>query len=707
MRIRGFGAWTRRPGSLAALIASAALLVAVALPVVANRPLMGDDLGRFHWPIRAFYARCLAQGDEPVWHPGIYCGFYIHGEGQAGMDHPMHRWLYASLPVDRAFSVEVIIGYPILFLGMVTWLRRRGMTPEAAILGGITFAFSGFLLLRYVHTNAVQVLAHLPWCLVAVDEIATGQTGRRSWLGPACLSLLIASQGLLGYPQYFGFSILATLTYGVWRLDGRGWLRFLAGLGLGLVGSCAQILPQLDALASSTRSRPTLEFLGKHSLHPVNLLQSLAPLAFRQGYYRADGPTSWPRHESVGYLGALVPALMAWLWIRRRSLGRHRVLVLWALAIGSTSLLLSLGRYSPLFPLYAKLPGAGVFRGPSRYFVIAQFAASVLVTVSFSDLVRVGRRVAQIPRPELGPLLWPVGGSLFAVSALAMASHYLPLGWRSEQIAASGSLAGSVAVVSIPCLLVTMAARGRRLAVAGLIVFAAIDSCLMSLLPISRHEFVPTESTQTDSPPGSGRVASPWNETLAHGGRLVEGYVALRPSRRLDYSRPEVLSLIGAEWRIQDGVAVHLETGPLPRAWLVSRVRLSDDPSRVLETLDPAMTAVVDEPFTLDTNASGTATIEEDRPGRMTIQVEASGRSLLVISEAYHPGWIAEIDGKAVRPRRVDGDLLGLLVDQGNHRVCFRFAPTSTFAGRVLSILAGFAAIGLLGFGLRPDVRGA
>ena len=71
--------------------------------------MMGDDLGGFHWPIRTFFARCLAEGDDTLWHPGLLCGTYVHGEGQAGMDHPLHRLLYGWLPVRTAFAIEVAI----------------------------------------------------------------------------------------------------------------------------------------------------------------------------------------------------------------------------------------------------------------------------------------------------------------------------------------------------------------------------------------------------------------------------------------------------------------------------------------------------------------------------------------------------------------------------------------------------------------------
>src|SRR4051812_39846272 len=119
------GASSRATLLLGAILC-AVLLAPLISPIVSGAILTGDDLGRFHLPTRTFFAECLANGDSPLWHPGLYCGFYLHGEGQAGMDHPVHRLLYGALPLPTALAVEVAIGYPIALLGMVLWLRREG-----------------------------------------------------------------------------------------------------------------------------------------------------------------------------------------------------------------------------------------------------------------------------------------------------------------------------------------------------------------------------------------------------------------------------------------------------------------------------------------------------------------------------------------------------------------------------------------------------
>src|SRR5688572_12435104 len=159
------GGWFPRQLTLRAWVALAAalLLTAMALPMLWGNVYTSDDLGAFHLPIRAFYARQLAAGEAFDWLPNLFAGFYLTGEGQAGTYHPLHWLLYAALPLDLAFDLELLAAYPFALVGMYLFLRRVLVRRDAAAYGALAFAFGGFNLLHFVHVNAVGVLAHLPW----------------------------------------------------------------------------------------------------------------------------------------------------------------------------------------------------------------------------------------------------------------------------------------------------------------------------------------------------------------------------------------------------------------------------------------------------------------------------------------------------------------------------------------------------------------
>ncbi|MDB5352992.1 MAG: Bacterial rane protein YfhO [Planctomycetota bacterium] len=689
-----------RIGAVAACAAALALFLPFVWPLASGRVFQGDDLGRFHLPTRHFYAQCLANGDDYRWHPGLFCGVYLHGEGQAGMDHPLHRLLFATLPLAAAFQIELAIGYPLMFAGMGLWLRRLGLRSDASFFGAMVFTFSAFMFLRYVHMNAIEVTAHLPWLLLGIEILARPRSDREAAWAGCGIAILTASQGLLGYPQYLGFCVVVEVLYATlrFRWSAGTWLRWAIAKGLGLLAAGAQILPHADALAGSMRATPTRAFLGMNSLQPMNLARIVVPFAFRQGHYRADAVAAWPFHENVAYLGAVVPASLAWLWIRRRDLGRWRPMTIGAAGLLAASLALAMGSYSPLFRFYAAIPAARIVRAPSRYVVVAQMAAAVLCAVAFADLANMASRRIRLPRRSLRPLLAPIAASVAVGAALLLARDLRPAGFRADQIGVARDMAASAIWLALPCLVMALSARGWRAAPLALILLAAADSAVVAVAPILRHERTvdPADPAITGpAAPSSSRVISRVNEAAIGGTRLVEGYVAMTPRRHLDYTKPRVLQVASAGWDRADGGAWRaLSLAPLPRARLVAHAAVSRDPGSDLERIDVGTTALVDAPLDLPAGPAGEATIVRDRPGDLVIQTKAGARRLLAVSESFHPGWGVEIDGQPAIPLRVNGDFLGCVIEAGRHDVRLRFDPSSSRVGRRLTMI-GLAAIGL------------
>src|SRR5918993_2306511 len=108
----------------AAALCSLALLLPLAWPLLTGRVFVFDDLGVFHVPLRHLYAEALRSGDSLLWTPSLFSGFYLHGEGQAGMLHPVHLLLYGALPLGVAFNLEFLASYVFGFAGMFYLLRR-------------------------------------------------------------------------------------------------------------------------------------------------------------------------------------------------------------------------------------------------------------------------------------------------------------------------------------------------------------------------------------------------------------------------------------------------------------------------------------------------------------------------------------------------------------------------------------------------------
>jgi hypothetical protein len=705
----------RRRRFLVGLSAAALILGFLLAPAFRGRIFTYDDLGNFHLPVRDFYARCLRSGDDFTWQPRLFNGFYLQGEGQGGFYHPLHWLLYRLLPLHWALDLEVWLNYPALLAGLYFFLRRWRLPADAALFGGLVFAFSASTLLHFMHVNGVAVVAHLPWLLLLIDLALRGQARRTRVLAAAGVSLLTASQILLGYPQYLWICLLAEGLYALFTAarERRGWGLLVLGwaLALGVLLGAVQLAPTWEALRHSERAAPTAEFLSIGSLFPGNLVQLVAPYLYQsRTVWPAEGSTL-DTHEFGLYAGAVAAALWVWLLARLWALGPARPLALAACGLAVLALLLAFGAYSPLFQLTRRLPLLGLFRCSCRYLVLFHLATGVAAAVAFADLS------APRPAPVEWRRLWPLAlPPLAALLALA-----LPFTSRGEFTGLELRAAGPAFAVAA-ALMIAAAARGRPGALAGLILLAALDqgiyglSFLYSKPPADIASFVAAVPT----PPGlaegqrvgGDRERIELNALTLRGVALSDGYVALMPQRPLhpppgpdtdpeeaQARRLEVARREGSAWLNLGGEWRRVEH-PLPRVRMTSQAQVSAEPASDLPPLDPAEIAVVEEELPLTLGLAGVASLVQDRPGRIEVRTAAPSTQLLIVADSWQRGWEATVDGQPARVVRVYGEFLGCVVGPGEHQVVFRFAPQSLALGKLLSgvgllLLAATLAIGL------------
>jgi len=604
------------------VLAAAVVFCALVGPMAAGWLYVCDDLGAFHLPVRAFYAEQLARGEPFDWMPNLFAGFYLTGEGQAGTYHPWHWLLYRCLNVQTAMAVELAATYPLMFAGMWLLLRRWVGRPEAAAAGSLIFTFSSFNLLHFLHPNAVAVVAHLPWLLWAIHVMFTSTRRLQTALAQAAVALLTASQILLGYPQYVWFSLLAEAGFAAWflatkqrtprlraglpvaeqRTAGRqgsmpaaeqspaeqgpaepraglpsagysprgqaldSCLRLAAAKLAGLLAGGVQLLATCDAWSQAARRAADSDFTSWGSLHPVNLVQLVAPYLF--AHRSLDANT----HEMSTYLGVVPLVLIVWVACRRKHLGRLSNVALAAALLAAFGLLMALGRYGPLYWCQRWLPVAGRFRFPCRYLVLFQLGASVLAALGFALLVEQYRRARRggavrrmvqgraasraerrrsvatsrargaalaalgirqggtsrgstsfQPRPPgIGPRIgaiirlqalrkkiapWVAGyEKLWMLSklSLAVAVAGIVLQGHPRIAGLSGVLAGPV-LVTAAAVAVVLASKGSRLALAGLVVLAAADLGAYGLSYLAPGVARPErylQAVRANSPPG-------------------------------------------------------------------------------------------------------------------------------------------------------------------------------------------------------------
>ena len=268
---------------------------------------------------------------------------------------------------------------------------------------------------------------------------------------------------------------------------------------------------------------------------------------------------------------------------------------------------------------------------------------------------------------------------------------------------------------------ITLAMRGRRLGLTLLVLLTVVDVGLCSIvksgigklfwwnLP-SYQEYVASQSNPPK--PCEGRLFDEMYDGLcglanthyAHGFRMISGYDGFTPARCLHYESDinalRVAQVQAGRFWPANAARLGLRSGPrgenswqtvadpLPRVRLLSHVLTSVTPADDLAKILVETTALVSHPIDLPASAPGAAELIRDRPGSISVAVQAPQRQLLLLSECYDPGWRVAIDGRPVTLERVNGDFFGCVVDGGRHHVEFAFRPPSLLIGKIVSLTA-------------------
>jgi hypothetical protein len=158
---------------------------------------------------------------------------------------------------------------------------------------------------------------------------------------------------------------------------------------------------------------------------------------------------------------------------------------------------------------------------------------------------------------------------------------------------------------------------------------------------------------------------------------------------------------------------LYVNPGALPRAFLVDRQEVVHGGdaalARVASPDFPARTvAVTERPvagLSAGAGSPGRARISHYGRERVVVDTAASRSALLVLTDAWFPGWKARVDGRDVPVERVDYLIRGVRVPAGAHRVELRFDPASWRAGWITSLCALAVVLAAAGVGWRRARR--
>jgi hypothetical protein len=362
--------------------------------------LYARDLTRYYYPSKQILRQVVKDGEFPYWNRYISAGQPIAANPEYEVFYPL-TWLILLPNYDFGYRLLILVHIYIALFGMYALLRSMGLRRFASFAGAFTFGLGG-LFLSYV--NLLPILfctAWIPLVALYVRRFLLYHQLRDFALG----SLFLGLQFLIGEPT----TILQTgALVGCYALY-RGWhsnprlIKSMTGLfsialfyASGLLVGAAQILPAIDHVHESARSRPfDFNLVTAWSFPGARLAELVYPNLL--GHISIDRVTWYwggglyplmgsPFLYSI-YCGLLLIAVaVGGIYARPRG-GRL------VLCLVVCSFLIALGGHTPLFRFLYDHGIASSIRYPEKFLLMGLFAVIVFGSQMLDRLLIGDRQV--------------------------------------------------------------------------------------------------------------------------------------------------------------------------------------------------------------------------------------------------------------------------------------------------------------------------
>lgn len=644
------------------------------LPILASGNMIygADVVSVFHHS-RTVIAEALRSGRLPVWDPHVMGGFPLLAALQGAVFYPP-SWLCIVMTPGAFWTSSVLIHLILSAYFADAWLRQGlGVGERGAIVGAMVFMISGHEISR-IYAGHVNFVWAYPWVaalLWRVERFLQRATPRRG----VTVALVYAVIFLSGAPQHVYLATLIVFARlacfiglpGEARIRRAGTAGQVVGCCLGgLLLTAPQLLPTIELIGQMQRGlSEDPRFLLEHSMSAKDLLGLAVsfPPAVSDS---AQSSYFWETSGLIG-VGAIVLAGTAFL-------GRHPQRHLWA-GLAVASVVLALGSRTPIYSGFlALVPGASMFRAPGRYLLIFTLAASALVACGFEALwerKHVAFRMGAV-------LLAGAAGVqlLLRASSLCIPQDPEKLRWppRMEQsLRERCGREGRIASSGEPDLV----AVGKCQA-AGLDQVCGYDPMMLQRYAelINAARGVPAETRMT-------------------------AMASVAPHPVIDLFAVRVwTSTHDRRVRVSD------QPHPMPRVWLVNHAVVIESKEERLRTLvgdlfDPRRTVVLEElppvlPPVPTGEPAGAVQLISRTAGEYVLTAECPADAYLVLSEAYFPGWEAEVDGAPAPVVPADHLFQAVRLGPGKHQVRIAYHSRFLALGMAIAALAVLGPLALL-----------
>lgn len=256
---------TRRDGEKYALVFGLGCLSMLIVLI----PLMILDKGYFLYygdfisqqlPFYAHANEVIRSGGIFGWDWGTDLGSSFIGSYAFYLTGSPFFWLTLLFPQKAVLYLIpwlLSLKHGVAALTAYGYIRHFVMNKNAAVVGGLLYAFSGFQLFNIFFNHFQDVTAFFPLMLIALEELVNNN--RRGWF-----ALSVALMGCINY-FFFAGQVVFVILYFLMRVNCRDFkidLKKLAAIAieaiLGVLIACAVLLPAAMAVLENDRVSSSL-----------------------------------------------------------------------------------------------------------------------------------------------------------------------------------------------------------------------------------------------------------------------------------------------------------------------------------------------------------------------------------------------------------------------------------------------------------------
>lgn len=681
--------------------------------------MSGPDLAEQVLPWFNTQAHEWHAGRLPLWDPYLWTGQPVVGQAITGAAYPLN-WILFLLPLQNGHIAPWALNWYFVIIHLMAasfaylLCRDLGRSQAAALCAGLIFAFSGFL----GNTAWPVMMNGAVWApLVFLFQLRVAR-GVRPLANAALSGMCLGIAFLSGHHQVPIFIGLAWAGLWIWILAGNRRLLVpaaVSGLIAGLTGAM-QTLPMVVYGHLARRWVGAPESLGWDQTVPYFVHAQYDLKAF--SLFGIVFPGVKMHFDPFLGIVALSLALLAVTTLWRES--RVRILA----AIAGGALVYTLGHNSVFQGfLYGLVPGLDKARSSSAAVAVFQCAAAALAAFGVDAL------------PQARTTRFSRYLAFFGIFTLALAQYVIftskltfPL---DDRVILTGVYALLAAAIFTAVRRHALNTSQANILIVFLLLFELGNFAQYNLNDRSdRNQMQWLDKTYANADigdylrqqPGFQRTevandafAPNWGEW--HGVEMHGGKVASVLSNVLD------TEFFGLDARRMFGVAYTIAAAPtpdagdlvftgasgmkvfrrdaFPRAWAVHHlVRVPDIATANTEfTKDPqsfrTKATIFAAPPRVEACGAAPDTVQliQHDADRLLIRANLACDGMVVLSDAFYPGWRARVDHRPAEIFQVNGAMRGVAVPRGTHTVTMRYSPVPVYLGAALTLLGILSAL--------------